>query len=678
MSRTKAKTKDTTGKSLKMIMLGFLVPLILIGQIASSIGAIKNLSDYGNTVLETDLNNGYIAALQSLDSYFWGIEYRMTTMSMTGIIQDETKAGEEFPGTMGILTGLKGANDVITGTVYRSEKGDNLIVAKDTNYKAKGMNAVIEDEYYNMAKENECVWVGPYEDKLTGTITLSVYRSVVDDNDKVVGVIGMNIDFMDIAKYFSEREFSTTGYDIMLKKDGTVLSDKKDMDSLHTKTTNEKLLSIAANSGEESGSIKLNGGDYRYKACDIPRTDWRMISLISAHEHDNVTLKGIIVQVIIMAVVIALSVVLVWIMIGNITKRLYKIKVAMNDAGKGKLTNEVALKNNAKKMDELDVIGDSYNRMINDFSIAIGDTKDTLDQLLEKNAVLKESFEQLDVASNNIGHTMNEVAMVSEEQAKATTDVVGETTELSDNIEAVSGLVTTMKGSCDELKDKTQSGLGIVNNLVAGSDDTIRVTEEITRGINNVDTSSKEIEDIIGLINSVSDQTDLLALNASIEAARAGEAGKGFAVVADEIRNLAEQSQSATADIRNIIQTMQSKIQDTVDAVANVNRVIATQSQNVKETEESFHTIFGGVESLDSLLTEVEGKNTTMVEKKEAIFSSMNDLSAGIEETSASTQEVTNSTQGQAEIIKRLQGLTAEIADCSDQLNAKLSQFTCK
>jgi len=301
-----------------------------------------------------------------------------------------------------------------------------------------------------------------------------------------------------------------------------------------------------------------------------------------------------------------------------------------------------------------------------------------LEQLLEKNNTLNESFEQLDRSSNDIKNTMQEVSVVSEEQARATTTVVGETDELSNNIEGVSELVTTMKDSCGTLKDKTQFGLKIVNNLVSSSDDTIRVTEEITYSINNVDSSSKEIEDIITLINSISEQTNLLALNASIEAARAGDAGKGFAVVADEIRNLAEQSQGATADIRNIIQTMQGKIKETVDAVSNVNKVMGTQSKNVKETEESFNSIFHGVDSLDTLLTEVEGKNTTMVQKKEVILSSMSDLSAGIEETSASTQEVTNSTLRQADVIAQLIVLTDEIVECSDKLNEKLNHFICK
>ncbi len=674
----KKKMQGNAGKSLRVIMLGMLIPLILVGQLASSAGAIKNIKDYGDSVVSTDLNNGYIAALQSLDSYFWGIEYRMTTMSMTNIIQQDIVL-KKFDGTLGLLTGLKGANDVITGTVFRSEQGDNLMIPVSTDYKAKGMDSVIEDEYYNLAKEKECIWVGPYVDKLTGEQTLSVYRSVSDNNGNVLGVIGMNINFHDISQYFCEREFSTTGYSIMLQADGTILSDKKDMSRVHSKTDNQGLLEIAAQTGETEGTIQMDGDKWCYKACDIPRTNWRMISLISADEHKNVTLRSMKVQLLIMLAVILVSVVAVWFIVGSITKRLFKLKLAMNQAGSGDLTSVVKLKNvKEKKMDELDVIGDSYNKMIHDFSVALGDTKDTLDELLERNATLSDSFEKLRSSSENITNTMQEVALVSEEQARSTTTVVSETNELAENIEAVSDLVTTMKDSCNTLKDKTQFGLEIVNNLVASSEDTLRVTDEITASINNVESSSREIEDIIALINSIANQTNLLALNASIEAARAGEAGKGFAVVADEIRNLAEQSQNATANIRNIIQTMQTKIKDTVDAVADVNTVMATQSKNVRETEESFTNISGGVDSVDFLLTEVESKNATMVEKKESIYASMTDLSAGIEETSASTLEVNNNTQHQGEIVKQLTILTDEIAGFSDKLKEKLNQFICK
>lgn len=567
------------GRSLKVIMLGILIPLILIGQIASSGGAIWNITDYGNSIIETDLNNGYTAASQALDSYFWGIEYRMTTMTMTGIMQREIKTGY-YVDTSGILKGLKGANDVITGTVFRSENGVNLIVADDADYRSKGLDAVIEDEYYEKAKAQECIWVGPYQDKLTGEMVLSEYRSVSDADDNFIGVIGMNINFHDISQYLCEKQFSKTGYTLLLAPDGTILSDHQDMNRVYSRTDNQELLKIAASTEEMSGKIKLAEGEYFYKAGPVPRTDWRMVSVISTGEHDDVTARSMMIQFVIMALVVILSSICVWIFIAGVTRRIFRIKDAMNLAGSGNLTSRVVLKKTKpQQMDELDSMGSSYNQMMQDFSDTIGDTKETLKQLQEQNRALNESFVHLNKSSESISNTMQQVSVVSEEQARATTEVVQETDALSNNIESVAEMVTSMKDSCDTLKDNTQFGLKIVNHLVESSEDTLRATKEITESISNVDASSKEIENIIGLINSISNQTNLLALNASIEAARAGEAGKGFAVVADEIRNLAEQSQQATANIRSIIHTMQTKISDTVESVDGVNKVMGTQSR---------------------------------------------------------------------------------------------------
>lgn len=375
---------------------------------------------------------------------------------------------------------------------------------------------------------------------------------------------------------------------------------------------------------------------------------------------------------------ILISIFVVWILVHSIAKRLFRIKEAMNLAGAGNLTNSVVLKNNTpQKMDELDVIGDSYNHMISNFSVALNDTKQTLSQLLDRNRELKDSFEKLNISSTNISENMQQVAAVTEEQAASTTAVVEKTNDLSVHIESVSDLVDTMESSCGTLKECTNSGLDTVNNLVSSAKESIRVTNEITTSITNVDAGSHEIENIIGLINSISDQTNLLALNASIEAARAGEAGRGFAVVADEIRNLAEQSQSATANIRQIIQTMQDKIQETVHAVADVNNAMTTQHEHVQQTETSFQNIYEDVDSLHRLLREVEEKNNDMVSQKEKILSSMNDLSAGVEETSASTYEVTETTNRQAEITNSLMLLSEEIVQCSNQLSEKLEMFQC-
>lgn len=674
MNKNEKILNSETGKSLKFKMLCVLIPVILIGQIALSFTGIKNISDYGRTVIKTDLNNGYNNALQSLDEYFWGIEYRMATMEKTDIFQNALKT-EDYTSCMGILTGLKGANKVITSTVFKS--GDTNLIISDVDYGASGLTTVMPDEYYQKALDSkeDAIWIGPYKDPLTNQMTLSIFRKI-KDGDAIVGVLGMNIAYEDISVYFSERKFSKTGYSILLSKDGTILSDVKDMSQVYSKSKNDDILKIISQSSETEGEITLDNLKYYYKSSDVPRTDWRMISLISTTEHKDVTEATRRVQITIMVIMTIISMCVILFLVNGITKKLSLIKNAMNKAGTGDLTSKVEVKEKSDaKSDELESISHSYNKMIYDFAVTIKDTKNTLNSLAERNDKLNAYFGKFKSSSNQIALTMEEVASVSNEQAKETDRVVKEVDELSTIIEEVSNSLINMKNSCSVLEEKTEFGLKTVNNLVESSNTAVRVTDEINKSIDNVSKSSKEIENIVTLITDISEQTNLLALNAAIEAARVGENGKGFAVVADEIRKLAEQSQEATSNIQSIISTMQDKISDTVNSVTDVNNVINTQGKNVKETENSFDVIFDGVSLLNELLATVSSLNKNMINKKESILNSISSLSAGVEETSASTEEITSYTQQQLTITNTLNALSQEIVDYSNNLAEKLNQF---
>ncbi|MGG7176059.1 methyl-accepting chemotaxis protein [Clostridium paraputrificum] len=655
-------------KSLRTKVLCLLIPLIIIGQLAISFVGIKNIDDFGNTVIKTDLNNGFNAALTSLDEYFWGIEYRMDTMSKTGIFQAGVQENE-FTSSSRILDGLKGATDVIMSTVFRS--GYINLSTPAIDYSSKGLSGVIPDDVYEKALKVDTLWVGPYEDKLSGNIALSIYKTV-KNGDTPVGVIGMNINFSDISTYFSEREFSKTGYSLLLTSDGTVLSDKADMSRVHSKYDNNEVISISKTKGPLEGKIKINGSTYYYKADDVPRTDWKMISLINENEHKNVSQKITIIQIIIAVIILVISVIAVCIVINRIVERLRRLIKAMEGAGSGDLMSKVEVDESS---DELSQIAKSYNKMLDDFSEIISDTKGAMESLTEKNEELNKSFEELKNSSNQISSTMQQIAAVSNEQARDTDLVVHETEDLSNAIENVSSSLLSMKSSCGKLEELSKLGLSTVNNLVVGSKNTMEATQEINNSVNNVSQSSKEIENIITLINEISEQTNLLALNAAIEAARVGENGRGFAVVADEIRKLAEQSQNATSNIQRIISGMQNKIKDTVDSIETVTGVITSQDDNVKETEKSFVDIFEGVISLNELVRNASELNNTMVEKKTNISNSMQSLAAGIEETSASTEEITSYTEEQLAVTNSVDELSVEIVELNENLVEKLNQF---
>ena len=126
-------------------------------------------------------------------------------------------------------------------TVFRS--GNVNLITPSIDYKSKGMDNVIPNDYYEKAIKEDIVWVGPYEDKLSGNIALTIYRSV-KNGDTPIGVIGMNINFNDISINFSEKSFSQTGYSVLINKEGTILSDRSDMSKVHTKVEDKNILDI--------------------------------------------------------------------------------------------------------------------------------------------------------------------------------------------------------------------------------------------------------------------------------------------------------------------------------------------------------------------------------------------------------------------------------------------------
>ena len=658
-------------KSFKLKILSILLPLIIIGQVSVGSVAIRSVKNFGNSILQKDLTNGQNSSLRSLDDYFWGIEYRMDTMGKTGIFQSDMEKND-FTSSIKMLEGLKGANDVITSTVYRA--GDTNLIVPSIDYKSKGQEAVITDDVYKDALNQETLWVGPYEDKLSGNTTLSVYKQV-KTGDTVVGIIGMNINFDDISSYLSERVFSKTGYSILLTNDGTILSNKADMSTVHKKTDNKEFLSAIGISGKSEGETEISGDSYLYEADDVPRTTWKVISVIDKDEHQEELRAVIIKQSIILAIVILISIVLVSYVADYVSKRLKNIMQAMDKAGNGDLTSKVeSIENN----DELGAIAHSYNKMIDDFSVMIKDTKNSINMLNEKNDLLNESFGELKDHSNQISSTMMQIASVSNEQAKGSDLVVRETENLSDIIEEVSHSLSDMELFCESLEKISKSGIDTINKLVEGSRNTVKATEEINDSVNNVSESSKEIENIIVLINEISEQTNLLALNAAIEAARVGEKGKGFAVVAEEIGKLAEESKKSTNNIQKIISTMQEKITDTVENINNVNNVISNQNDNVKNTEGSFTDIFEKVLNLNDSVRVISELNNKMVSKKDVISESMQNLAAGIEETSASTEEITSYTESQLVITDKADNLSKEIVEVNEKLVEKLAQFKDK
>lgn len=222
-------------------------------------------------------------------------------------------------------------------------------------------------------------------------------------------------------------------------------------------------------------------------------------------------------------------------------------------------------------------------------------------------------------------------------------------------------LEVTQKGK--ELMDSSINQMEMIDGIVKSSLDKVH----------NLYDQSKEISKLVLVIKEISEQTNLLALNAAIEAARAGEHGKGFAVVADEVRKLAEQVSNSVSEITGIVSSIQKETGYVVESLVNGyeevekgTAKIKTTGQTFKVIDDSFTLVNTNIKSISERLYTIltESEHMTKLVKETAAFSnesvaSIEETSSSVDQTNSSIHEVSKSANQLAHTAEDLMGIVS-------------------
>lgn len=359
------------------------------------------------------------------------------------------------------------------------------------------------------------------------------------------------------------------------------------------------------------------------------------------------------------------------ILAGGIATEIKRMTKNMARASKGDLTTEFT----TKRRDEFQVLASSLNDMVYGM-------RKLIEKVSEVGTKVSSSANSLSYTSTNILTSTKNISQAIEEIGGGVVQQASDTEICSNMMTALSDKVNDVNQNSYHIEQIAKSTKGIiedsivtVNELSQKSGDTRDITRTVIREIEELELRSRDIEQVISVINEIAAQTNLLSLNASIEAARAGESGRGFAVVAEEIRKLAEQSVTASNRIKDIIRQVQDKTKDTVSSAKQARGIVKSQVEALTKTVTAFENINEHVSDLLNNLDQITEGVSGIEKAKEESMDSIRNISAVSQQTAASAEEVSATAIEQISSVENLSKSADELAGQANELEGAILQF---
>lgn len=266
------------------------------------------------------------------------------------------------------------------------------------------------------------------------------------------------------------------------------------------------------------------------------------------------------------------------------------------------LAHEKILTNKINVYEEEPVVK-SFNRMMNEFSELIGNLKNVVSKLT--------------LSGTNLNTLSSEANQLVEQQNSQTEEVASATNEMEFTVQTVAQNAIEAASAANQVDSQVSNGNEVVIQAVSSVRNMNNVLTTAGSSLSSLEGNVNNISSVVGVIHSISEQTNLLALNAAIEAARAGEQGRGFAVVADEVRTLAQRTQESTHEIQSMIEALQK---GTAQAVANMEsgqeqgNITGEQIEKAGEVLKAIADAIGTVTKMNNQIAESSEEQTKVAE----------------------------------------------------------------
>lgn len=388
------------------------------------------------------------------------------------------------------------------------------------------------------------------------------------------------------------------------------------------------------------------------------------------------TIKNQTTQLIMFSVIVVLIVcVLVILMSRGTVGKMQKIKVFLDRIIEGKLDHQP----DARSLKSNDELGDVYRsgvKLQDSFHDMVSGIKASSDNLRVSAGELSDMAQNTTLAAGDVQLAVEKISDGARSQADSTADARSSVVMINNQIEHIIDEVDTMAENAAEMSRKEKESEAIIQELSISSDHTKVSVSKATEQISLMSDAISDIKSAVELIQSIADETDLLALNANIEAARAGEAGRGFSVVADQISKLAIQSNHSSQDIERVIEKILEISERAVAVMEEVRVNMDIQQQKLNLTRETYQAVSDGVEKSLKNMENIKQKITILNSSGESISNAIDDLSQVSEQNANSASDTIQTVKDMNDTMQLVQDSSEELLLMAEELQKTMGIFS--
>lgn len=576
----------------------------------------------------------------------------------SGQIEDDEETLEQ------VLGQYKEMNEEVSEVYMASNDGDLFYRQPDTEL-PEGFDATERDWFINAVNNPGEVQISDPFESASETGTVVSITKTLDDGS---GVMGVSLYIDSIQQLASEVSIGENGY--------AVIIDPQQKYVYHpTFETGEEVEGgvLGTMFEDASGSYEYSHDNTSkimvYQTNDL--TGWKLAGTIDYDEIKGEAASTLTTMITIIVITLVLGTIIILFLIRSITRPIQRLKEKAKVISTGDLTHSIEI----KTTDEIGELGQAFNEMQEGLKTLVRDVEYNAQQVAASAEELNANADQMTSSSEQVSLAIQEVSSSSETQLHGTEESANSLEEVStgvgrivDSSTKVSDMVTQMSTQAEVGGKAVSDTLNQMTSIQSSVDDTnLNIASLLER--------SKEVSTILNAITDISEQTNLLALNAAIEAARAGEHGKGFAVVADEVRKLAEESKTSAGEISSIVHGIQNDVQKAVEKMSQVTANVNDGLDVSYDAIDKFGEILRSSGDIKPQMEEVMAISEQMSAAVQQVTATANDLASIARNNASSSEEVAASTEEQLASMEEISASAKSLSTMAEDLTGKIAEY---